>query len=403
MTIRSVAVVGGSVAGLSAVRELRAQGFAGRIDVFDPDPEAPYRRPEVSKSYLSADPAGVSIAIRWPDELRSHRAPGNRAMAFDPARRTLTVRMADGTQQAAGHDALVAASGCTPRMLPGVLASDRVFYLRGSADARRLGAALPTAERVIIVGGGLIGLEVASKARSLGCDVVVVEAAAFPMAGALGADLAEAVLTLHQAAGIVFEVATKVSAVAEDATGVTISVGNGMTIRGDLTVIALGSTPATEWLESSGLDLSAGLACDATCGVTEYAGIVGAGDVASWINPLYGRRMRVEHWANATEQGQYAARRLLGVHDPVGFKSIPYFWSQQGGVRIQVIGSTTCHDAVTLTQIAETSYVAAYFEAGHLVALGAVNCGKAVLTRREELRESLEFRVSQPTHAGGPH
>jgi NADPH-dependent 2,4-dienoyl-CoA reductase/sulfur reductase-like enzyme len=159
----------------------------------------------------------------------------------------------------------------------------------------------------------------------------------------------------------------------------TVSLSDGRQLPADLVLVSIGSQPSVDWLTTSGLDAAAGVQCDHTCAVEGLRDVVAAGDVASWHNPLYDRRMRVEHWTNAIEQGTYAARRLLGVHDPAGFVSAPYFWSDQYGMRLQSIGSTQGFDEAEVLAHDGDKLVVAYGREGRLVCVAGLHAGTAVM------------------------
>jgi NADPH-dependent 2,4-dienoyl-CoA reductase/sulfur reductase-like enzyme len=158
-----------------------------------------------------------------------------------------------------------------------------------------------------------------------------------------------------------------------------VHLASGDELVSDLVVLAVGSQPVVDWLAGTGLDVSAGVVCDETCAIEGLDDAVAAGDVAQWLNPLYGARMRVEHWTNAIEQGTYAARRLLGRHDPAGFVSVPYFWSNQGDLKIESAGSTLAYDECRITAVEGDRIVVTYGLAGRLVAVAGVGATVAVI------------------------
>lgn len=384
----TIAVVGGSIAGLTATQELRRLGFAGRIRVLDADPHAPYRRPEVSKSMLALLEVAPSSFIAWPDDLRAERSSEFRVTSVDLGARVLFGRQ-DGKCTSLPYDGLVIACGCQARSLLPVVSTDRVHILRSMADALRLRGPLREARTVGVVGGGFIGLEVAALAASRGKDVTVIETARLPLEPQLGTELATRLVRRHAASGVTFVLGDHVAEIDPVAAGVRLVTAGGREVVADLVVEAVGSRPATDWLDGASLDLSEGLVCDATCAVEGTQDVVAAGDVAVWTNPLYRRRMRVEHWTNAIEQAVYAAGRLLGVHDPEGYRGLPYFWSTQGPVKVQALGSTFGHDAATVLREDESSALVEYRKGEQLIAVAGIGAGRDVMRSRSALMASL--------------
>jgi 3-phenylpropionate/trans-cinnamate dioxygenase ferredoxin reductase component len=385
-----IVIVGGSIAGLTAARELRAAGFRGALTVVDCDPLSPYRRPEVSKKLLTEQIRGRT-RLTWPAELQVELLPA-RAEALDLPRRTITLADRPGSA-GVSFDGLVIASGARARKPPFGADDESVHWLRSASDAARLRAALADCRRVCVVGGGLIGLEVAALAVSLGKQAVVVEAARLPMLAVLGAEPAAAQLRMLEARGVEFRLGVTVAdIVRSDGRMSSVRLISGADIIADVVLVAVGATPETGWLEGNGLDLANGVRCDDHCSVIGAEGVVACGDVASWFNPLLRRQMRVEHWTNAIEQGGYAARRLLGAHPPTGFASLPYFWSDQGDLKLQMLGSSEGHDEVVVLESTAGSLVAEYRAEGRLLAVAGINAGAAVMSRRPEIMRANQQR-----------
>jgi NADPH-dependent 2,4-dienoyl-CoA reductase/sulfur reductase-like enzyme len=166
-----------------------------------------------------------------------------------------------------------------------------------------------------------------------------------------------------------------------------VTLSDGRRLPADLIVVSVGSAPAVGWLRGTGVDVSDGIQCDHTCAMIGQQDVVAAGDIASWYNPLYERRMRVEHWTNAIEQGMYAGQRLLGVHDPQGFTSAPYFWSDQYGIRLQSIGSASGHDEAEVLLEDGERLVVAYGAAGRLVGIAGLHSGAMVMSYRSMITQ----------------
>jgi len=389
---------------MSAARELRARGFEGELVMLDRDQRAPYRRPEVSKGLLNGLISDEKVVIPWPDTLGVRRIPGAELTGLDHDHRTVTAGTADGDVELE-YSGLVIATGSEPRRSP-FPPMGGVHSLRTFADSEGFRRELAEARRVVIVGAGFIGLEVAYVASAMGKSVTVIEPNDLPLAHILGADLSTVILRLHERHGVRFHLGCQVEALTAgtDRDVESVLVG-GTEIHTDIVLVAIGSVPSVGWLRDSGLSVERGIECDATCAVAGAEDIVAAGDVALWQNPLYGRLMRVEHWAHAIEQGSYAARRLLGVHDPGGFAAAPYFWSQQYGQRIQSIGSSTGWDRTEILDADPERLLVAYFRGGRLIAVAGLAAGPAIFRFRPlilsgaDAASVLEHQAATPVKA----
>ena len=398
-----IIIAGAATAGLSAARELRRCGFGGSIVMIDQEHHGPYRRPEVSKGILDGHLDADGIRIRWPEDLELERIDGHRIVAAELGRRTVTCQAGSRTVQLP-YDGLVIATGSTARRSPLTGPKEGVLSLRSLDDGVRLRQALREARCIVLVGGGFIGLEVAAVARTLGLEVHVVEAAELPLGTVLGRRFAHHLAGLHRDRGVNIHCGVTVTSVdgAGRVEGVTLS--DGRRLPADIVVVSVGSTPAVGWLGGSGVDISDGIQCDRTCAMIGQDGVVAAGDIASWYNPLYERRMRVEHWTNAIEQGMYAAQRLLGVHDPQGFASAPYFWSDQYGMRLQSIGSASGHDEAEVLLEDGERLVVAYGAAGRLVCIAGLHSGAMVMSYRSMItqRTSMDDVRAKAGWSAGP-
>lgn len=384
----TIVVAGASAAGLSAARQLRKSGFAGSIQLVDEEPHGPYRRPEVSKGLLNGQVDTNSIAVRWPDELGLEQVFGTRLTALDLQSRELHIT-SDSGAAVLGFDGLVIATGACARQTPFDTELRGVYTLRTLSDAMAMREDLDHAASVAIVGGGFIGLEVAAVARAMGKSVTVLETSDRPLGRVLGPVFADHIAGIHRERGVelLCEVAVTGLLAGPGNAVAGVALTDGTAVEADVVLVAVGSAPAVDWLASSGLDLTDGVLCDATLAVEGAQDVVAAGDIASWWNPLYGRRMRVEHWTNATEQGAYAARRLLGLHDMNGFVSAPYFWSDQHGMRLQSIGTTIGHDRADIVECAGERLVVAYSREGRLTCVAGINSGTAVQSYRKMVLE----------------
>ena len=330
----SVLIVGGGAAGLAAVETLRSQGYAGALTMVCDEPELPYDRPPLSKQVLT----GAWDAERTRFREAAHyadlgiRLVRGRAGALDADGRT--VYLSDGYPLR--FDGLIIATGVRPRRLPGGHDLAGVHVLRDHPDVAALRGAFASAPAVVIVGGGFLGMEVAAAARGLGLDVTVIEPLAQPMVRQVGPAIGAEVARLHREHGVDLRTGIGVSGLEGDGGIVTgVALTDGSVVPADCVLVSIGAVPETDWLRTSGLAIGDGVECDEFCRAAP--GIYAAGDVASWVNPRYQRRMRIEHRMNATEQGSAAAVNLL-KGDVQPFAPLPYFLSDQYNVKLQVHG-----------------------------------------------------------------
>jgi NADPH-dependent 2,4-dienoyl-CoA reductase/sulfur reductase-like enzyme len=391
-----IAIVGGSIAGLTAARELRACGFEGTLTVVDRDPSSPYRRPDVSKRLLFEE-LHDRTRLAWPNELRVDLVAPGEVVSLDLSSRAVTVDARSGST-ILPFDGLVIATGSRARRLPFDADINNVHWLRTAGDAAKLRSALAECRRLCVIGGGLIGLEVAALAASHGKQVMVVEAAPLPMVSALGPEPAAAHMQLLEARGVQFRLGANVSGLLDSGGGAAmVRLASGEDIVADVVLVAVGAAPETGWLRGNGLDLTDGVLCDEHCAVIGADDVVACGDVARWFNPLLGQRMRVEHWTNAIEQGQHAARRVLGLHASTGFSSLPYFWSDQADLKLQMVGSGAGHDEVVILERGVKRLVVEYRSQRGLLAVLGVNAGAAAMSRRPEIVRTYVERSASVT------
>ncbi|WP_330352686.1 NAD(P)/FAD-dependent oxidoreductase [Streptomyces chartreusis] len=370
--MRTVAVVGASLAGLSAARSLRRQGYAGRLVVIGDELHRPYDRPPLSKEFLAGTLGEPELALESDDEdLRAEWLLGTRAVALDHAERTL--RLADGRQVRA--DGFVIATGAAARTLPGSAGLAGVHTLRTLDDARALRDELALGGRLVVIGGGFIGAEVASTARALGLGVTVVEAAPAPLAGPLGEAMGAVVSALHADHGVALLCGVGVKGLSGERRVDAVLLEDGRTVPADIVVVGVGARPNVEWLEGSGVVLDNGVKCGAD-GRTSLAGVVAVGDCANWYDPRAGLHRRVEHWTGARERPDAAVAALLagGAVEP-GVPRPPYFWSDQYGVKIQFAGHAAGADSVTIEDGTpdERNVLAVYRRSGIPVAVLGMN------------------------------
>ncbi|MXZ30211.1 MAG: oxidoreductase, partial [Acidimicrobiia bacterium] len=335
--MKSVIVVGASLAGMRAAESLRREGFDGAITVVGDETDAPYDRPPLSKQVLAGEWATERIALYDAASLADLRLTwrlGARAVSFEAASRTVT--LADGERLAA--DGVVIATGARPRTLRGAEGLAGVYTLRTLADSLAVRAEFDAGpQRVVVVGAGFIGAEVAATARRRGLDVTMVEMAETPLERVLGAEMGRVCAEVHADHGVDLRTGVGVESITGAGRAEQVVLSDGARLEADVVVVGVGVVPNTDWLASSGLEIDDGVVCDETC--LAAPGVVAAGDVARWPNRLFGESMRVEHWDNAVEQGMAAARRLLaagGATEP--FAPVPWFWSDQYDRKIQLAG-----------------------------------------------------------------
>ncbi len=397
--MRDIVIVGASIAGFSAAAELRARGHDGPIHLIGDEPVRTYERPPLSKGVLAGeDPAATEWAAARDDELHLDWLVGERAVGLDVAGRSVAL----ATGESVPFDGLVIATGASPRRLPGHRDLAGLHVLRSLDDCLSLRADLDAGPgRVVVVGAGFIGGEVAATCRQRGHEVTVVEPLGQPLERVLGPRIGAAVADVHREAGVDLRLGTGVGAVLGEDHVQGVRTADGDVIEADLVVVGIGVTPNTAWLEGSGLPVLNGVQCDATTLVAP--GITAAGDVASWDSPRYGR-LRIEHWDNAVDMGRAAGRRLLaGDGEAEAFDPVPWFWSDQHDVRIQVAGRPTLPEqggdlAVVEGTIGEDRFVALYGRDG--VVTGALGWNWPAKTVRYRMALEQGLRWDEAVGAG---
>lgn len=383
--MRTVAVVGASLAGLRSVQELRNQGFDGHVVVIGEEVHAPYDRPPLSKAFLAGTLPAEELALAEQSDVDAWAAEwklGVRADRLDPG--TGEIHLSTGSVLRA--DGLVIATGGRPRTLPGTAALTGVHTLRTLDDAVALQADLRPGAQVVVVGAGWIGAEVASTCRSLGLEVTIVEAAAVPMERALGPALGALCADLHTDHGVDLRLGVGVDSFTHNGSRVTgVALHDGSHLPADVVVAGIGMSPATEWLHGSGLPLDNGVLCDTGC-VTSIPSVVAVGDVARYRTPD-GRYVRHEHWTNASEQPVVAVRNLLAGTTIDTFRPSGYVWSDQYGVRLQLAGETGDADEVAVIDGSpdDRKFVAEFRRAGVPVGVLAMNNAKLFGRLRRQL------------------
>ena len=387
---RAVTIVGASLAGLNAAEALRREGFDGPVTLIGAESHLPYDRPPLSKQVLAGDWEPERAALTESEELEEDGVEarlGVRATALDLDARQLTLH----TGETVEFDGLVIATGARCRTMPGTEGIGGVHVLRSLDDCLALRAdfeAMP--QRVVVVGAGFIGAEVAATARGRGLDVTMVEALPTPLSRVLGDEMGEVCAEVHRDHGVDLRTAVGVERISGDGRVERVTLSDGSTIDADVVVVGIGVIPNTEWLDGSGLEVDDGVVCDASCLAADR--VTAAGDVARWPNELFGETMRVEHWDNAAQQGVHAARRLLDA--AVGpFTPVPWFWSDQYDRKIQLAGRVRGDDEVRVVtgSVEERRFAAIYGRAGRITGVLGFNRPRHVMRYRALIEQRASF------------
>ncbi|MFE0801695.1 NAD(P)/FAD-dependent oxidoreductase [Streptomyces sp. NPDC058812] len=398
--MRTVTVVGASLSGLYAARELRAQGFDGRLVIVGDEPHRPYDRPPLSKDFLTGRAGEEVLALTDAEETADLDAEwllGVRARGLDARGRT--VLLDDG--RTVSTDGVVVATGASARRLPGDGLAG-VHTLRTLDDARALRAELTRGpRRVVVIGGGFIGAETASSCAGLGHTVSVVEAASLPLVPQLGAEMAAVCATLHRRGGVELITGASVAALRGTVAVTSVALSDGRNLPADVVIVGIGATPNTAWLAGSPLVLNDGVLCDDGC-VTSLPRVVAVGDVARVGGT------RAEHWTSATEQPRVAVTNLLAGRTVEWVRTVPYFWSDQYGARLQFAGRRREGDTVRIVEgvvadgaPADDGFLARYERDGRTTAVLSVDRPRSFMRVRRELAGAERTRPTggqtQPT------
>ena len=329
-------IAGGGLAGAKAAEALREQGFDGRIVLAAEEDIRPYERPPLSKDYLQGKAERDTIFVHSPDWYDANGVellPGTAVTGIDRGRREVT--LSGGGHL--GYDRLLLATGSEPRRLPLPGAdSAGVLYLRKVGDSDRIRDTFASASRVLIIGAGWIGLEVAAAARLAGVEVTILEAAELPLLHVLGPDVAPVFADLHREQGVDLRLGVRVAEITASggkATGARLA--DGSLIGADAVIVGIGATPNTGLAEAAGLDVRDGVVTDASLRTSDPA-IYAAGDIARAFHPLLGTHIRVEHWANALHQPEVAAAAMLG--QDAAYDRVPYFYTDQYDLGMEYAG-----------------------------------------------------------------
>jgi 3-phenylpropionate/trans-cinnamate dioxygenase ferredoxin reductase component len=373
--VDSVLVIGASVAGVGAANELRRCGFSGRITLVDGQAHLPYDRPPLSKGALYRQDTIPDLPFHDRDyyvRMNIDLQLGTSAQVLDADTRTVLL----DSGQRLSADRIIVATGARARPFPPNRGTGTVHLLRDQDDAMQLRALLRPGKRLVVIGGGFIGAEVASAAAGLRLDVVIIEAARLPFERVLGSQVAARLARLHVEAGVELLCGVSVERVESSGHGQRVFLAGDLRIDADVVVAGLGSLPNVEWLASSGLEISNGVLCDEQ-GSTGSLGIFAAGDVAAWRDPFNGQHVRHEHWTAAREQARIVAQSISGEVITPWRDFVPYFWSDLYGIRLQMLGSAVDADDVRIIHQDDEkrAFVAEYRRAGELTGVLGSNAG----------------------------
>jgi 3-phenylpropionate/trans-cinnamate dioxygenase ferredoxin reductase subunit len=380
----SITIVGASLAGIRAAENLRRDGFDGVISLVGDEARAPYDRPPLSKQVLAGSMEPERTQLLADDVLAALELDlhlGRRATSLDVASRTITL---DGTD-VRPFDGLLIATGAAPRSIPGTEGLAGVHTLRTLDDALALRDDFEASPgRVVVVGAGFIGAEVAATARTRGLDVTMIEALPVPLGRVLGDEIGAVCGDVHRDHGVDLRLGVGVAGIDGRDRVEQLRLSDGTVVDADVVVVGIGVTPNTAWLEGSGLTIDNGVVCDAT--TLAAPGITAAGDVARWPNARFDEIARVEHWDHANDMAQFAARRLLQSDDEAApFTPVPYFWSDQYDRKIQLAGRCRPDDRVQVVtgSSEERRFAAIYGRGERVVAVLGMNRPRHVMQYRK--------------------
>jgi 3-phenylpropionate/trans-cinnamate dioxygenase ferredoxin reductase subunit len=365
-------IVGANLAGGMAAAVLRKEGFDGRLVLIGTEPHPPYERPPLSKEYLRGEQSFEEGLVRpagWYAEADIETRFGTEVERIDP--RDKAVVLAGGERIRC--DGLLLATGGRPRRLLGE-PTERILYLRSVEDADRLRSHLVAGRHLLIIGGGFIGAEVAASARRLGVEVTIT--ARGPLLRALGREVGQLYSEIHRDEGVKLRTGEGVESIKETGGSVVVHTSSGAALEGDAVVIGVGMQPNVELAEAAGVGVANGILVDEFCR-SDVEGIYAAGDVANHYHPVFGRRIRVEHYDNALKQGAAAARNMLGKAEV--FDDPHWFWSNQYDYNLQYAGFADEWDELVVRgSLKARNFIAFYLKGGVILAALGINRGRDV-------------------------
>ena len=369
-------IVGGGLAAARTAEQLRRAEYTGAITIVSDENHLPYDRPPLSKEVLRAETDDVTLK---PAEFYADNditvLLGNGARSVDTVAKSLT--LADGATL--GYDELVIATGLVPKRIPSFPDLPGIHVLRSLDESRALRSEARDASRAVVVGAGFIGCEVAASLRTLDVDVTLVEPQPAPLASVLGEQIGGLITRLHRAEGVDVRCGVGVAEVNGDDRVRTVTLTDGSELDADLVIVGIGSKPASDWLEDSGITIDNGVVCDEV-GRTTAPHVWAIGDVASWLDVVAGQ-VRVEHWSNVADQARAMVPAMLG-HEASAAVTVPYFWSDQYDVKIQCLGEPEATDTVHIVEDDGRKFLAYYERDGVVVGVvGGGMPGKVMKTR----------------------
>jgi 3-phenylpropionate/trans-cinnamate dioxygenase ferredoxin reductase component len=371
-----IVIVGGGLAAARTAEQLRRSDYTGAVTIVSDEVHLPYDRPPLSKEVLRSEVDDVTLKPReFYDDNNITLRLGAAATGVDTALHTVTLD--DGTTLS--YDKLVIATGLVPRRIPAFPDLDGIRVLRSFDESLALRKHASSAQHAVVVGAGFIGCEVAASLRGLGVNVVLVEPQPAPLAAVLGPQIGELVARLHRAEGVDVRTGVGVAEVRGHDHVESVVLTDGTELTADVVVVGIGSRPATDWLEGSGIEVDNGVVCD-TAGRTSAPNVWALGDVASWRDST-GRQVRVEHWSNVAEQARVVVPSMLG-QEASAVLAVPYFWSDQYDVKIQCLGAPIATDTVHLVEDDGRKFLAFYERDGVVAGVvGGGMPGKVMKTR----------------------
>ncbi|TDW24195.1 NADPH-dependent 2,4-dienoyl-CoA reductase/sulfur reductase-like enzyme [Kribbella kalugense] len=392
-------VVGASIAGVRAVQALRRQGYEGTLRLVGDEDVPAYRRPELSKRFLAGDLSVDQIALATPADLDCDVLLNARATRLEVADQRVWIGDAGADPRPYRFDGLVIATGAHARRLR-VPPMAGVHVLRTHQDAELLRAELATSPRVVVVGGGLIGCEVAATCRSLGLAVTIVEPTGALMSGAIGREVGARITELQSGHGVDVCVNCGVTELRGGNRVESVVTSGGREIAADVVVVGIGSEPNTSWLAGSGLPPATGVLCAPNLAVVGARRAVGAGDVVAWKSSGSARPVRMEHWENAVRQAETAAHTLLLGESAPGFDGTGgLFWSHQFDATLHVLGDPRAADEVRFLEDdpGRQRAVACYARDGRVMAFALLNSADWLGSAGRLVRQ----RAAMPLHGTG--
>ncbi len=378
----SIGIVGAGAAGSACAEMLRRQGYDGPITMFDPDPSAPYDRPNLSKDYLAGNAPEEWIPLRPDDFYAKHHIELVRQPVASLDAAAKRIALDDGSAHA--FDRILIATGADPVKLP-LPGGDlpHVHYLRSLADSRAIIAAAKVSKKAVVVGASFIGLEVAASLRARDLEVHVAAPEKIPFEKILGSELGSFVQQMHEEKGVVFHLGRTAKSIAAD----SVTLDDGGTIDGvDLVVLGVGVRPRVKLAEDAGLAMDKGVAVNEFL-ETSAPGIFAVGDIARWPDRHTGRNIRVEHWVVAQRQGQHAARNLLGAAEP--FTAVPFFWSQHYDIVIAYVGHAERWERIDIEgSVPDRDCVLSYRDGDKTLAVASIFRDIESLTAEQMMRNA---------------